>query len=329
MACILNDNSIILDVADVVRPEYFYKQAHRLMFQEMIAVHDEGRPIDEVTLGNKYLLLPEIPSAANWRWYADIIHEKAIARQSIEILNTAINKFYDGEKYETITDEIGKHISKIITNTADDSSMGELLHSLHEDIDKKRDLAITGIPCGLKALDDLTDGFQDGDLVLIAGRPGHGKTSFAVKILCNAAVKDKKPVGIFSLEMSKKQIVARIAAINAGVNLFRLMKGKMLPEEWERYKESTESLRNAPVIIDDAAGITVEYIRAKARRWKQQRNVRLIIIDYIGLMSFPGKASLNDEIGDVTKALKGLAKELQIPVVLLCQLSRDMEKTRE
>ncbi len=342
LGSIMQNPDHFVDVSDMINAGDFYKTANAKIFSAMCELYDLQQPIDLITLSNTLkargqleetggtFYLTEVqqstPSGANWSAYAQIVMEKALARRAIKTLSEGVEGLYAEQPFEWIAEDIGKMISSAITHTSDDPTMAENLHELHEDIDRKKEQAITGIPCGLRSLDDLTDGFQKGELIVVAGRPSHGKTAFVTRVACNAAIYEKIPVGIFSLEMSRKQMTARIAALYAGVNLFHLLKGKLTPCEWELYSKAVKDLTSAPFVIDDASNVPIEYLRAKARRWKQQRDIGLVIIDYLELIAMPARIGLVEGIGIVTKSLKALSKELDIPVVLVCQLSRDMEK---
>ena len=348
LSAILIDNNTLLDVLEILAPDDFYRSAHQKIFSAIIELFTRNEPVDLVTLANTlkemghlediggatYLakLIDAVPLAVNAPHYARIIHNKASLRHLIKKANEIVKQcFEDRGNVDEVIDfaessifEISKnkikpafvHISKIIEKNID---------ALEEREGNKT--LVTGAPTGFTRLDTLTSGFQKSDLIIIAGRPSMGKTALALNIARNAAVDANIPVAVFSLEMSKEQLSMRMLCAEARVDSFRLRGGFLSREDWNSLTDAAGVLSEAPVFIDDSADISAMSIRAKARRLKMDKDIGLIIIDYLQLMKSHVAAERRDlEISEISRSLKALAKELDLPVVALSQLNRKLEE---
>ena len=337
----------------IVAAEDFYREAHRLIFAAMRYVADRNEPVDLVTVsaelrrrgqleevgGGEYLtaLMNEVPTAANVPRYAAIVAEKSVLRR---LISTGAE--IQAMAYEN-PDDVGQVLDRAETKifnlaqrriSGDFSPIGPLVEETFGKLDEvyRKPGRISGIPTGLKALDDLTHGLQNGDLVIIAGRPSMGKTSLAINNLCmQAAVHEKIPVGIFSLEMSKMMLTESMLCSLARVDSWRLRQGLGGDSDWDRIGQALGVLPDAPIFIDDTPGLPILELRAKARRLKSRVDVGMIVVDYLQLIAGEAGASYDSrhqEVSNVARALKGMARELDIPVIALSQLSRRVE-TRE
>jgi replicative DNA helicase len=324
----------------------FYKDAHQLIFRAMTDLFNDGQPIDQVSVidrlkMNKHLekvggayyvtgLVEATPSAANAEHYARIVLEKSILRKLI-ISSTEIQT----EAYEAKSnaDDILDQAEQRIFALADShlkigfKNFSNVLTKTFEHIDNihRRKYHTTGVPTGFIDLDDLTSGFQNGDLVVLAGRPSMGKTSLALSIARNATVEYNIPVGFFSLEMADYQLAMRLLCAEARVDSHLVRTGKLPPDQWRRLSEKTGNLTKAPLFIDDSPSLTTMEIRAKARRLKAEHDVQMIVLDYLQLVKGRQAESRQQEITEISRSLKALAKELDLPVVALSQLSRAVE----
>ena len=348
LSAILIDNDTLLDVIEILSPDDFYRSAHQKIFSAITELFAKNEPVDLVTLTNTlkemghleeiggatYLakLIDTVPLAVNAPHYARIIHNKASLRHLIKKANEIVKQcFEDRGNVDEVIDfaessifEISNnkikpafvHISKIIDKNID---------ALEEREGNKT--LVTGVPTGFTQLDKLTSGFQKSDLIILAGRPSMGKTALALNIARNAAVDANTPVAIFSLEMSKEQLSMRMLCAEARVDSSRLRGGFLSREDWSNLTEAAGVLSEAPIFIDDAPDISAMSIRAKARRLKMDKDIGLIIIDYLQLMKSPRSAERRDlEISEISRSLKALAKELDLPVVALSQLNRKLEE---
>jgi len=324
----------------------FYKDAHQLIFRGMIELFNDGQPIDQISVidrlkRNKHLdkvggayyitgLVESTPSSANVEYYAKIVLEKAILRKLI-ISSTEIQS----EAYEAkspafdILDAAEQRIFALSESRLKTGfkNLVDVLNQTFEHIDSihKKKFHTTGVPTGFIELDDLTSGFQNGDLVILAGRPSMGKTALALSIARNAAVEYNVPIGFFSLEMADYQLAMRLLCAEAKVDSHAVRTGKLPPDQWRRLSEQTGRLAKAPIFIDDSASLTMMEIRAKARRLKAEHDVQMIILDYLQLVKGHRAESRQQEITEISRSLKALAKELRIPVLALSQLSRAVE----
>ncbi|HIE64804.1 MAG: replicative DNA helicase [Nitrospira sp.] len=352
LAAILLDNQAFNKVVEILSPEDFYKESHRKIFSALQGLDNEGEAIDLITLsdhlrkkdqlekvgGSPYLteLLNSIPTAANVRLHANIVHEKAILRHLIGIATNIVTEGYEDQgKVGDLLDRAERSIFSISDKTmrSSFSPMKELVPMGFEIIERLADHKLTGLPTFHKDLDQLMSGLQPSDLIIVAGRPSMGKTAFALGIAQNIAVRGAGTVGIFSLEMSKEQLVLRMLCSEARVDAHKLRSGflgRPGNDNWKKLIKAAGRLNDAPIFIDDTPAMTILEMRAKARRLKAEHNLSLLIVDYLQLMRGRGDAgSREQEISDISRSLKGLAKELRIPVIALSQLSRAVESRPE
>lgn len=348
------ENSAWDRIADVVSDDDFYRHEHRLIFRAIAILINENRSADVVTVqeqlaqndkleqvgGFSYLvtLVQNTPSAANIRRYAEIVRERSIIRQLAEVGTQIARNAYNpqGKTAEQLLDEAENQVFQIAESTAKSKQgfleMPELLKQNIEKIDLlyQRDNAedVTGVSTGFVDLDRITSGLQAGDLVIVAGRPSMGKTAFAVNIAEDVALSSKQPVAIFSMEMGAAQLVMRMISSVGRVDQSILKNGKLQDEHWDRLNEAVARLADAPIFIDETAGLTALEIRARSRRLARRFNGKLglIVIDYLQLMAGSGRTDNRAaELGEISRSLKSLAKELQVPVIALSQLSRTVE----
>lgn len=345
---ILIENEAINKVLEILTPDDFYRDSHRKIFNALIELSERDEPADLITTTNElrkrgqldaiggasYLasLIDSVPTAANIEYYARIVREKAILRKLIETSTEIITQSYqDRWDVDNFLDEAEKSIFEISERRVRPSfySIREVVKTSLDAISKlyeKKEL-ITGVPSGFKELDKMTAGFQPSDLIIVAGRPSMGKTAFCLNIAQYAAVERKIPVAIFSLEMSKEQLVIRMLCAQSQVDGTRLRTGFLHESDWTKLTLAAGTLYEAPIFIDDTAALSVLELRAKARRLKADCRLGLIVIDYLQLMKGRGKAeSRQQEISEISRSLKALAKELDIPVIAVSQLSRKPEE---
>lgn len=341
---ILLDPESLSRVLEVMSGEDFYREAHRKIFTAMLELYQQGVPVDLITLteilqkrgeledigGVGYLasLADAVPSAVNIDAYARIIREKAVLRRLIQRTTEIASKGYGyGGNAEDLLDEA----EKIIFEIARDKivpivyPLGQVITESITSLEKLFDQRemVTGVPSGFTDLDRLTSGFQKSDLVIIAGRPSMGKTAFALNISRNAAVDYEIPVAIFSLEMSRQQLALRLLCAEAKVDSNKVRKGFFGEREWAKLTAAAGVLSRAPIYIDDSPALTVLQMRAKARRMKAEKDLGLIVVDYLQLMKGrEGSDNREQEISEISRSLKALAKELDIPVMAVAQLNR-------
>ncbi|WP_202901984.1 replicative DNA helicase [Thermogemmatispora carboxidivorans] len=350
LGSILIDPEAIIQVADFLRPEDFYRDAHRAIFEVILQLYERHEPADFITLcdelerqgkleevgGASYItsLVNQVPTSGNIEYYGRIVERTAVLRRLIHAAGQIAAIAYEEgdadvalDKAERLIFEIGRRRLR-----SDFSLLSEILSEYLNKLDQlhERRGAIVGVPTGFSDLDRLTGGLQRSDLIILAARPSLGKTSLALSMAHNAAVRFKQTVAIFSLEMSKEQLVQRLLSMEAGVDQQRLRTGWIDDEEWERIMLATQRLAEAPIWIDDTASISTAEMRSKARRLQAEQGVDLIIVDYLQLMqTTSGSARRNEnrvqEISEISRTLKALARELNVPVLALAQLSRAVE----
>ena len=350
LGAILLDNQAINPAAETLTPDDFYGEAHRLIFEAMVALSEDNSPIDPVTLaeqlrrgdhieragGDQYLssLVDGLPRALNVGQYARIVKDKSSLRNLISSANAIINSALTGEDE---TDEIIDQAERKIFEIAEDKVKrgflsirdlaGETMRQL-EDLHERSEF-ITGVPTGFKRLDTLTAGLQAGDLIIIAGRPSMGKTALALNIAQHVAMRHGGSVGVFSLEMSTQQLIRRLMSAEAHVDNHKMATGFLSDKDYGELLNALEYLAAAKIFVDDTANPSLLEMRSKARRLKAEHGLDLLIVDYLQLMSLGKFENRNLEIGAISRALKGLAKELQVPVIALSQLSRAPESRSE
>ncbi|MCL2761184.1 MAG: replicative DNA helicase [Desulfuromonadales bacterium] len=346
---ILLDNEAINRVLEIIKVEDLYREPHRKIFKGMIELNKNNDPCDLITLttimkkrgeleevgGGAYLatLVDYVPTAANIAYYCKIVKEKAIARTLITAATDIVTKSFEEQAdVEELLDNAQKVIFEISENKLKPAffPVKDILKTTIRNIEKlyEKKEHVTGIPSGFLDLDGMTAGFQQGDLIIVAGRPSMGKTALALNIGQHAAIhtEQKTPVAIFSLEMSKEQLVTRLLCSEARIDASRLRTGHLIETDWERLMNGAGKLHTAPIFIDDTPAISVMEMRAKCRRLKAEQNIGLVIVDYLQLMQGGIRSeSRQQEISEISRSLKALAKELEIPVVALSQLNRSLE----
>lgn len=345
---ILIENNAINRVTEILDADDFYRDAHRKIFNALINLSERDEPADLITLTNElrkanqldaiggasYLasLIDSVPTAANIEYYAKIVKEKAILRKLIETSTEIITQSYEERgDVEGFLDEAERAIFQISEKRIRPSfyPIREIVKEGFRTIERlfqKKEL-ITGVPSGFKELDRMTAGFQPSDLIIVAGRPSMGKTAFCLNIAQYAAIENKVPVAIFSLEMSKEQLVIRMLCSEALVEGSRLRTGFLNESDWPKLTIAAGNLSEAPIFIDDTAALSVLELRAKARRLKSDHGLGLVLIDYLQLMKGRTKVeSRQQEISEISRSLKALAKELNVPVIAVSQLSRKTEE---
>ena len=349
LGALMLERDALSNVIDILHPASFYTEAHQKIYAAIVALFNNSQPIDiktvvhqlrkeaelEIVGGAYYVaeLTTKVNSAANIEYHARIIAEQSIKRELIRISSEVTRDAYEDtidvfkllDRTEQSLFEVSEsHIRKNY------DKMSALMHQAVNEIQLRKDRkdGLTGVPSGFTELDRNTAGWQPSDLVIIAGRPGMGKTAFVVSALRNAAIDHKIPVAIFSLEMSSVQLVNRLISSEAELPSSKIKRGDLANHEWEQMIHKTRELSEAPIFIDDTPGLSILELRAKCRRLASQHGVKLIIIDYLQLMSGESNKSMGNreqEIASISRALKGIAKELNVPVLALSQLSRAVE----
>ena len=348
LSAILVDNDTLPEILEILSPKDFYRSSHQKTFTAMTELFSRNEPVDLVTLTNilrergwleeiggaTYLanLVDTVPLAVNAQHYAKIVHDKACLRQLIEKSNAIAKRcFEDRGDVENVIDYAESSIFEISENKIKPSfyPIGKIIELNIDALEERQGnkALVTGVATGFTKLDELTAGLQKSDLIILAGRPGMGKTAFALNIAKNSAVDANIPVAIFSLEMSKEQLSFRMLSSEARIDSSRLRRGFITQDDWIKITDAAGFLSQAPIFIDDSPNITVLEIRAKSRRLKMENNIGLIIIDYLQLMKGRISAERRDlEISEISRSLKALAKELDIPVLALSQLNRKLEE---
>ena len=326
---------------------YFYKEAHRKIFEAMLVLSEESNPIDTVSVSNElkkkkslksvgglyYLtgLVDKVPTAANIETYASIVKEKGILRDLISASHYMSKKaFESGEDVASILDEAEQSIFSL-TQQKDNKLFQHIKPILTEAIQNLEKMqskkgSVVGVPSGIIDLDNVTAGFRKSDLIVIAGRPSMGKTALALSVARNAALESKVPTAIFSLEMSSDQLAQRLLSSEARIDGQKARTGRLQPARWKDITIASGKLADAPLFIDDTPALSILDLRSRARRLKREENIELLIVDYLQLMQGPRRSeNRQQEISSITQSLKALAKELDIPVIALSQLSRAVE----
>ncbi|WP_058834722.1 replicative DNA helicase [Luteimonas abyssi] len=337
-------------VADMLVDNDFYRRDHQLIFRAIRELAERNRPFDAVTLGEwfesqgaseqvaggAYLieLVSTTPSAANIRAYAEIVRDKAVMRQLIDVGTEIVNDGFqpEGRDSSEILSKAEQQVFAIAEAgargrtdfTAINKAMAEAFDVLQTRFANGD--GITGLPTGYEAFDQMTSGLQPTDLLILAARPAMGKTTLALNIAEYAALKSKKAVAVFSMEMSASQLALRLISSNGRINATRLRTGQLEDEDWSRVTAAIRMLKESKIFIDDTPGLSPDVLRAKSRRLKREHDLGLIVIDYLQLMQVPGNSENRaTEISEISRSLKGLAKELNVPVIALSQLNRSLE----
>ena len=349
LGALMLEKDALTAVIDILKPASFYKDAHSLIYDAILTLFNESQPVDLLTVTNQLRkdgtleqvggayavtsLTTKVNSAANVEYHSRIITEMAIKRELIRVSGEIqLDAFEDTTDVFELLDRTESALFEIseqnIRKNYED--MKTLMHEALNELEARKEHkdGLTGIPTGFSALDRVTSGWQNSDLIILAARPGMGKTAFIVSALRNAAVDFNRSVAIFSLEMSSVQLVNRLISAEAELEGDKIKKGNLAEYEWQQLIHKTQKITNAPIFIDDTPALTILELRAKSRRLKSQHNIELIVVDYLQLMSGDssrGAGNREQEIASISRSLKGLAKELEIPVVALSQLSRAVE----
>ncbi len=346
----LMDRDAILTSSEIISGADFYQTAYGVIFETVVEIYNEGKPVDLITLQTRLRekdvpaeisslefvrdLVTAVPTSANVKYYAEIVAEKAMLRRLIKLNEEIENMCYLGkEPMEAVLETTEKKVFELVQkrNTGDFVPIKQVVLNALDKIEmaSKNAGSVTGIPTGFLDLDYKTAGLQPSDLILVAARPSMGKTAFVLNIAQHVAFKAKKTVAIFSLEMSKEQLVNRLFALEAQVDAQSLRTGNLKDSDWEKLIESAGIIGKSNLIIDDTPGISISELRSKCRKYKMEHGLDLIIIDYLQLMTgrVGGRSeSRQQEISEISRALKGVARELNVPVVALSQLSRAVEQ---
>ena len=348
----LTDKDAVISAVEEIKPDDFYREDNKAIYESIINLYNTGKPIDIITVkaeltangkldsvgGLEYLAsLPEkVPTTANVEQYIQIVEEKSMLRNLIKTSNEIINLGYSEEEdFDVLLDMTEKKVFDLLQsrNQKGYIAIKDVLVETFAEIERlyNKKQVVTGIPTGFVELDYKTAGLHNSDLILIAARPAMGKSAFAINIAANAAIKAKVPVAIFNLEMSKEQVANRILCSEAMVDSQKVRTGKIEESDWEKLATALGPISEAPIYIDDTPGISIAEIRAKSRKLKLEKNIGLIVIDYLQLVANNNKknSSREQEISEISRSLKILAKELNIPVVALSQLSRAPEQRKE
>ncbi len=345
---ILIDHDAVGVAAENLKPEDFYNLRHKEIFEAILDLYHAGRAVDLVTLKSqlehrgkleaagdmKYLsqVATAVPNSVHIRQYVKIVKDKALYRRFIQLGNQVLQQSFTTETpIEQLSESVEKQVFSILQNrgSQDFSHIKDVLMESFDDIEKiaANGGTVAGISTGFVDLDQKTAGLHPSDLVIVGARPAMGKTAFGLNLVQNAAVKGGKTCAVFNLEMSKKQIVNRMLACEAGVSMEHIRSGNMTDQDWEKLVEALGPLSEAPIYIDDTGGITFSEVRSKCRKLKIEHGLDLVMIDYLQLMSGSGRAGDNrqQEISEISRGLKMMARELDVPVIALSQLSRTLE----
>ncbi len=350
IGAMLMDKDAILTSSEIISGDDFYQNVYGIIFEAIVEIYNEGKPVDLITLQTRLKekdvpseisslefvrdLLTAVPTSANVKYYAEIVAEKAMLRRLIKLNEEIENMCYLGkEPMEAVLEITEKKVFELVQkrNTGDFVPIKQVVLNALDKIEaaSKTSGSVTGIPTGFLDLDYKTAGLQPSDLILVAARPSMGKTAFVLNIAQHVAFKANKSVAIFSLEMSKEQLVNRLFALEAQVDAQSLRTGNLKENDWEKLIESAGIIGRSNLIIDDTPGISISELRSKCRKFKIEHGLDLIIIDYLQLMTgrVGGRSeSRQQEISEISRALKGVARELNVPVIALSQLSRAVEQ---
>jgi replicative DNA helicase len=344
------DKDAIVAASEILVKDDFYHQQYGILFESMVELHEGGQPVDLVTLQNKLKekdvpkeisslefvreLVTSVPTSANVKYYANIVKENSMKRKLIRVTEDIENECYSGtESLEAVMDKTEHDIFALLSSRTSGEyvPIRQVVMNALEKIERasRQKGNVTGIPTGFLDLDRQTAGMQPSDLILIAARPSMGKTAFVLNIAQNVAFREHMCVAIFSLEMSKEQLVNRMFSLESRVDAQALRTGNLSDADWEKLVEGAGIIGESELIIDDTPGISISELRSKCRKYKLEHDLKLVIIDYLQLMTGSGgraSDSRQQEISDISRSLKALARELGVPVVALSQLSRAVEQ---
>ncbi len=341
LASMMLDKEIIGQAVLLVDREAFYQADHQIIYDVLVRLYEQNRPIDAVIVreelskrqlleevgGTTYLgtLLGTVPSAAHGAHYAQIVREKAMLRQLIGASNEILRDAYaPHEQADLVLDKAEKKIFEIAQKKVGNSisALGDVAMEVYEMLEDK---GRRGIDSGFFEIDDMLNGLQNGELIIVAARPSMGKTAFAMNVIEHIAADNKLPCAVFSLEMSKQQLAQRIICSRGRIDAQKVRRGLLQPQEYHQLAQVVNELAKAPIWVDDSPGLTILELRAKARRLKLQHDIKCIMIDYMQLMDNPGPESRQQQISEISRGIKAVARELNIPVICLSQLNRQSE----
>ncbi|MEC7853876.1 MAG: replicative DNA helicase, partial [Candidatus Neomarinimicrobiota bacterium] len=347
LGSMLTSKEAVAKALQWLKPNMFYKDAHAKIASSMVDLFEKGEPVDAVSVvnilkkkdelkgvgGAYYIsgLAESVPTTANVEHYSKIVLEKSILRTLIQVSHeVSKNASQDNQDVDDILDAAESAIFNISEKRLKGGfeELSSMLHQTFEELDKiaAKPGSVTGVASGLMDLDNITSGFHPGELIIVAGRPGMGKTALALSMARNAAVMDNVGIGMFSLEMANHQLAMRLLCAEGRVDSHLVRTGKLPKSQWKNLSLAVGQLAEAPIYLDDSAGMSVLEVRAKARRLKAEKDIGLIIVDYLQLMTGPkGVESRQQEISQISRSLKNLAKEIEVPVIALSQLSRAVE----
>lgn len=351
LGSMIMDHDAVIVASEILIPSDFYRPDHAQIFGAIMELYTTGNPIDLITIQDKLVqrgvleqvgglayiaeLASSVPTSAHIKQYAKIVQEKSTLRKLIKVSSDITAKSFDGnEPLDNIMNFAEKSIFDVLQNkkTEDFTGIDEIVLTSIEKIEEahKSKGGITGVETGFIDLDQRTAGLQPSDLILVAARPSMGKTAFSLNIIQTAGIKNKKSVAVFSLEMSKDQLVSRMLCAEAMIDSQKARTGMLEKDDWDRIAQSIPNITNSRIYIDDTPGINVMDMRAKCRRLKMEKGLDLIMIDYLQLMSGVGDgSSRQQEISDISRSLKALAREMNAPVIALSQLSRACEQRQD
>jgi replicative DNA helicase len=351
LGAMMLDQEAVITASEILKLEDFYRENHRVLFESILDQNAKGEPVDLVTVAEALrakgqlekvggitfiaTIANAVPTASSIEYYSKIVAEKSLLRQLIKVSSGIAARGYDGnEEVLSLLDDAEKTIMEISQRQARGgfTSIRTILMETFDKIDflYRNKGNLTGVPTFFSDLDRMTSGWQPSDLIIIAARPSMGKTAFVLNMAQNAAVRQKVPVAVFSLEMSKSQLVQRMLCAEAMVDQQRVRTGNLLDTDWPKLAVAVGPLSEAPIFIDDTVGITVAELRAKARRLKAEHGLGMVVIDYIQLMTGSKKSeSRQQEVAQISRALKGIARELNVPVIALSQLNRGVEQRQD
>lgn len=347
LGAILTDQSVMYDVLEVLNPEDFYRADHSLIFKAMVRLFNQSKPIDIITVteelsataeldkagGPQYIisLTEDVPIVSNALQYASIVADKAVQRRLIKAGGDIAKEAYSPEgDINNLLEMAEKAVFDVSQGRASKAyvKIADVIPIVFEEVTEiSQGKDISGIPTGFADLDKILYGLHSPDLVMVAARPGMGKTAFMLNLAQYAAVKKNIPVAVFNLEMSNEQLVKRMISSESGIESEKLRNGQLSPEDWNKFASVFDTLGNAPIYFDDNTDMTVSSIRAKCRKLKLEKGIKMVIVDYLQLMKSGSYSdSRQNEVSDISRALKVMARELEVPVVVGSQLSREVEK---
>lgn len=343
----------IADVIELLRPPDFYRPAHASVYEVIVELFGRGEPADAVTVGAElkkkgelerigglpylHTLVATVPTAANAAYYANIVREQAQLRSLVEVGTRIVQLGYttDGADVDGLINIAQSEVFAVSEqrHSVDYVSLEDIVPDLYEELERNanRDGGLDGVPTGFSELDSKLNGLRAGQMIIIAARPGGGKSTLAMDICREAAIRNRMPVAYFSLEMNRTELSMRLLAAESKVFLDRMIKGELETRDWQAIARTLDKISQAPLIVDDSPNMTMGEIRAKARRMKQQHDIALIVVDYLQLLTSGGKSveSRQQEVSEFSRSIKLLAKELEIPIVAVAQLNRDSEKRND